>query len=119
VKDDDTEPTGREVAKGCAFLIIGIPASYALKGWAWLMLWGWFVQPLGAPAVTYWHALGLALVASLFMSNSSSPIETARIKKDLGAKRVMQLAPEIAWITIARWPVVVLLGWLVHLASGA
>ena len=28
------------------------------------MLWNWFAAPLGAPALAYWHAMGVGLLAT-------------------------------------------------------
>lgn len=38
--------------------------SLALEGTVLYYLWGWFVVPLGAPSISFWHALGLGLVVS-------------------------------------------------------
>lgn len=67
--------------------------------------WGWFVQPLGAPAISYAHALGLALLAR-FMVSSSTLADILLIintdREELSAYNVARtglqiLAALIAW----------------------
>ena len=48
--------------------IIGLltaPPLALLRGWAVMTLWAWFVVPLGAPALTIWHAVGVSLIVGL------------------------------------------------------
>ena len=42
-----------------------VSAFVLMKGWAW------FVVPLDVPALTYWHALGLGLLANCFYRDRS------------------------------------------------
>jgi hypothetical protein len=44
------------------FVILAIPFSLWLKATVGMSLWGWFVVPLGVPAIGLIHALGLTLV---------------------------------------------------------
>lgn len=45
--------------------IVGIlllaPSSFVI-----MLLWNWFITPLGAPAIGFWHAVGLDCVATMF-----------------------------------------------------
>lgn len=38
-----------------------------LDAWAVWLFWGWFAVPLGAPAITFWQAMGLDLFVSLLV----------------------------------------------------
>lgn len=54
--------------KGKKFLKILVIAAVCLLllGWIVMSLWNWLVPPLfGAPAITFWQALGLFLLARL------------------------------------------------------
>lgn len=39
-----------------------------LRGWVLSLLWGWFIVPLGVPAVGVVHAIGIAFVVGMFTS---------------------------------------------------
>lgn len=53
-------------------LLINAPAGILLRGWVILSYWAWFIIPLGAPAIGFWHALGAsALVGYLTMQGMS------------------------------------------------
>lgn len=41
-------------------ILLGIPTAL-IGGWALSELWGWFIVPLGAPAISVIHAVGLKL----------------------------------------------------------
>lgn len=64
-RDDD----GRVIAMPLMIIILGAVAyaaiSGALSGVAAMLLWQWFVVPLGVPALGFWHALGLATTIGL------------------------------------------------------
>jgi hypothetical protein len=56
---------GSEVAAGC---VAGIALSIPLgiyRAWVLMLLWGWYVVPLGAPDIGMAHAYGLSLIALL------------------------------------------------------
>lgn len=45
-------------------LVLYIPTG-ALRGWAVLMLWGWYAVPLGAPVIGLAQAWGVSWLVSL------------------------------------------------------
>lgn len=49
---------------GCAVVLLGLPVVIVLRGLVLATLWAWFVAPLGAPALGWAHASGLAGVVS-------------------------------------------------------
>lgn len=54
-----------------AAIVVGIAMLVVTPGlilWSFTLknLWGWFVVPLGAPAINAWHAYGLMLIGSVF-----------------------------------------------------
>ena len=60
IEENGTNLTPAGYTLGCVFtLAIGIPTG----AWASTLLWGWFVVPLGAPAISMAHAYGLHLAA--------------------------------------------------------
>lgn len=64
----------KDETQGCwliLFLTFLVPFGWALRGWVLFVLWGWFVLPLGAPAVTIPQALGLSVLSTLFLPNTS------------------------------------------------
>ena len=46
-------------------LILGIPLAL-LNGWALSVMWGWFIVPLGAPALGLIQAIGITYVVTFF-----------------------------------------------------
>jgi len=50
--------------------LIAIP-SLIIGGYFILLYWKWFAVPLGAPAITIAHAIGLDVLVSSFVSRSS------------------------------------------------
>lgn len=60
-KDDDAEKN----LMGCLLAVLALPLLTAWAGFVISVLWGWFVVPLGAPAVGVWHAAGLCTLVCL------------------------------------------------------
>ena len=78
----------RRTESGCAAVLwqffVNIPVGILLRGWVILSYWAWFIMPLGAPAIGFWHALGAsALVGYLTMqgmSYESIKLKAAQLK---------------------------------------
>jgi hypothetical protein len=49
------------------FLVIASGLLTFLRALALYLLWMWFVVPLGAPTITMFHSMGLALIPLLFL----------------------------------------------------
>lgn len=75
-------------------------AALLVEPYVLMLLWGWFVVPLGARPLTYWLAMGLGLVIALTTHANGIKRETA------------QAGYEHASIVVVVW----LLGWAVHFA---
>lgn len=66
--------TNKDKALGMTVAALGSMAAILLlilwagfwSGLTVSVLWGWFIVPLGAPAIGLWHAYGLALIWSAF-----------------------------------------------------
>jgi hypothetical protein len=50
---------------GLVGLIVVLALSSILKGYVFSILWGWFIVPLGMPAVTVPWAIGISILVSL------------------------------------------------------
>ena len=75
--------------------VMVVCAVVAFRAWVVAMLWNWFVQPLGAPALTTMHALGLlALWAGI------KPVQT-----DVKASASLAFGNSVASLVI---------GWVIH-----
>ncbi|MFO1081909.1 MAG: hypothetical protein U1E23_14920 [Reyranellaceae bacterium] len=48
-----------------ALAIAAVVALGAWLAWVWSVMWGWFVVPLGAPALSTLHAFGLLAMYGL------------------------------------------------------
>ena len=53
----------------CALAIVCFIISAWVDAWIIQKLWGWFVCPFGLAALGQGHALGLRLVAGLFVDH--------------------------------------------------
>lgn len=49
-----------------------------LEGVVLRQAWGWFVVPLGAPAIGYWHALALATLVGLLVRQNGLERDTTK-----------------------------------------
>lgn len=53
--------------------LIGLLALILVRvfwgGYVSATLWGWFMVPLGVAPITYWHAVGLSLLLSVFLGS--------------------------------------------------
>lgn len=49
--------------------IVSATISIFWGGYVTATLWGWFMVPLGVKAITYWHAVGLGALFSVFMGS--------------------------------------------------
>lgn len=61
-----------------ALFVFLFVAAYIVNGWALVHLWGWFLTPLGLPAVDLPWAIGISIVVG-FLTNSSVPKENETI----------------------------------------
>lgn len=51
--------------------ILMIPVMVAAWGGAIMLLWNWFVSPLGVHPLTFWWAYGLTIMVSVFTYGST------------------------------------------------
>lgn len=55
-----------------ALVIFAIVAGFALLfGFPIMWLWNWIVVPMGLPSLTFWKAVGLALLIHMLFPSSS------------------------------------------------
>ena len=107
MKDEDRKIV--TVIGGC---LIGVPlvivvavASALLDGWAISRLWAWFLVPLGVPAITIVHAIGISLLFSLFKPHVSSSSDKKKglavlLGTLIAAFLVPLLAVGMGWIVV-------------------
>lgn len=96
-KEESLTPTGAVLSLLC--VLVTIP----LRAWALMTLWGWFVVPLGAPAVTLWHMAGVSLLLSAMLW---------RYRKD--ADLTAEQAVEAVIASALYPPLVVGLAYIIH-----
>ena len=69
-----TEKSGGDSFAWAVSVLLALPLAmlYALyAGWAVSVLWGWFVVPLGPPAIGVMHAAGLLFTAGAARSSKA------------------------------------------------
>lgn len=74
-------------------------------GWVTWFMWGWFMVPLGLPAIGFWHATGIALITRLLIWRPPETYDKDKIvrQKQFG---LMVIIPIMIWIIgyiIAHW----------------
>lgn len=85
-------------------------ASAFLNAFVFWKLWGWFVVPLSAPAITYWHAFALGLFAVWFgIVGTIAPAETLQDKQ---GKAVVIMAKALVML------IILASGYMVHSLGG-
>ena len=52
-----------------ALLVLTAIVSIFWSGYVSSTLWIWFMVPLGVKAITYWHAVGLSALLSVFLGS--------------------------------------------------
>lgn len=55
-------------------VVVGFGAGL-YNGFVFLKMWGWFVVPLGMPAIGFWHAVGLGTMMAMVRLNPFSKSE--------------------------------------------
>lgn len=83
-----------------AICLAGLVGLAVLRGFVLASLWGWFVVPLGVPALGIAQAIGISLIVSLFLAH------LARDKSDdegEGWKRLGLTMVRALSITLLSW----------------
>lgn len=81
-----------------------------LYGWAITYLWIWYVVPLGLPAISIPHAIGLGLMSRLVRSSRFSAADRQAMSKVGTSEKTFWIAWEAAGVPIFLW----LAGWIVY-----
>lgn len=69
---------------GLMLALFAYIASLAVvRGVTFLVLWGWFIAPLGLPDLNIWWALGLMTTVGLFFYQKNDP-ESAEFREAQG-----------------------------------
>lgn len=92
--------------EGCVAALIWMvwfTPGVLLSGWVTMLLWGWFITPLGAPTIGLWHAVGLNIIVGFMHTttnnNSDDPIET--ILTQIGTRILMAaIALGVGWVVL-------------------
>ena len=79
------------------FSLLAIPFSFWLKAMVSVSLWGWFVVPLGVPAIGLAQALGLTLLGWFFTTGLDQSFEEAKAKINWEHWFTTQLVVFIVW----------------------
>ena len=71
-----------ESAAAVFIVFLWLVPGILLGGWTLMLLWGWFITPLGVASIGLFHAVGLSLIIAFFktdkpIQNGDSPIEAA------------------------------------------
>jgi hypothetical protein len=90
--------------------------SWMLWGYCFTTMWAWYMLPLGAPVLSLWQSVGLAVMFGL-LRDYSVKLETAEQKKAAEDETASELFIRGASTALA--PVVALLmGWAIGMFGG-
>lgn len=78
-------------------------------------LWGWFLVPLGVPAITYWHAVGIGSVIAAFLGSRGMPPDIEDKDEDMKFWRTMGRGFGHQIFIPA---MCLLFGWVAHINAG-
>ena len=104
-----TKKTGLEIFGGITAIILLIPYSMLMNGWAITKLWGWFMVPLGLPMLTIPMALGIYTIVTYM----TYQINYAEIRADSG-KGVGYVLGKGFVIATFKPLTAILMGWIIH-----
>lgn len=90
-------------------LLVVLLFQPVLYGWAITYLWLWYVVPLGLPALSIPHAIGLSLVARLFRPSKLSAADMQALEKTKTSYKTIWAVWEAVGIPIFLW----FAGWVV------
>lgn len=82
-------------------LLLGVNTAYPLS-----VLWGWFLVPLGAPALSLAQTMGVVLVVGVFKGVSQTHSERStsdKVTDFIGALTYPWFALGIGWVIKAVW----------------
>ena len=84
---------------GILILLLIVPLTL-YRGWILLLLWGWFIIPLGAPGITMAHALGISLIIGFITSHYDSRKKTQdeKIEEAIATFAMPTLGLVMGWI---------------------
>jgi hypothetical protein len=68
------------------------------RGWWLYPAWTWYIVPLGAPAVSFWHATALLLLVGHLTQHT--PIKKDNRPTDWGALISIYLGPILVWAVL-------------------
>lgn len=110
MKDENNDPKGILLAVLLTPIItlplIVVILPFALfNTWAVWLMYGWFVLPLGAPGLSFWHTLGLILLIGLLRGGSGIKDEGSLGEKilKLVVRIVITLVIVLAGFVIKGW----------------
>jgi hypothetical protein len=90
-------------------------ATYALMV---KFLWAWFLVPLHVPAIQFWHAMGLYLLAENFPTRSGFDSKATLATRERAILSNPEEAVSLAWQNALLLPgVAIALGWAMHMAA--
>lgn len=70
------------------------------KSWWFYPAWAWFIAPLGVPAISFWHFVGLLLLVQVLTSNTDTHKDSR--PQDWWVIAVSFLWPIAIW-ALLRW----------------
>ena len=64
-------------------LVAMLIGNTLMAGYVLFVFWGWFVVPLGVPAIGIIHAFGIALTVRLFVQGMTENTTTEKLTKEV------------------------------------
>lgn len=103
-----------ETTAGCLAVVVLIPISYIVNGWALILLWGWFIvptfelDPLAIP-----QAIGLALIAG-FLTHQVIDVTGLEVGLSPANREMPEAVIWFMGVALGKPAIVVVIGWIVN-----
>ena len=81
-----------------ASFLVAFLALVLLRGWVLSVLWGWFLVPLGIPAIGISHALGVNLIVTYLIYQYPNFRSEPNLKESLTYIFIPFAALGIGWV---------------------
>ena len=111
--------------KGCGFyaiciclILIGLVINTIVAGWVLAVMWSWFMVPLGLPAISIFHGLGIMTVVGMFLVGVYVAIGKLSNKfkdKAESSEEALILGVVTNLVMPLVYLIILFMGWIYHL----
>lgn len=101
----------KKTSLALGLLLVGIFVGFFWVGYVTSVLWSWFAVPLGVPAISLFHAVGLSLLVKVL----ANPIKSGKNRDDMTEDQKVDDALKSLIMVITAPALVLFVAWLATL----